>query len=130
MSRLLGVGVIVAASLLFVIVRASEPVPAVDIQAVEQALKGTSPPMIVDVRTPEEFQAGHIPKALNIPLSSLEKRLDELSSSRDSTIYLVCEVGGRSAKATQVLLDAGFSSPVNVSGGTRAWRIAKLPLEP
>ncbi len=127
MSRMLGA--LVAAGLLFQIVLSGEPGPATDIKSVEQALQTPSAPMIVDVRSPEEFNTGHIPKAINIPLAELDGKLHKLEKSRNSTIYLVREVGGRSAAATQKLLDAGFTAPINVTGGTRAWREAKLPLE-
>ncbi len=127
MSRILGV--LVGAGLLSTILLAGEPVPAVAIQTVEQALMPGKTPVIVDVRTPEEFSSGRIPQAINIPLSELDQRISELEKSRNATIYLVCEVGARSASATQKLLDAGFTAPVNVTGGTRAWREAKLPLE-
>jgi len=122
-------GALVGAGLLSTILFAGEPVPAVDIQTVEQALTPGKAPVIVDVRTPEEFSNGRIPQAVNIPLSQLDQRISELEKSRNSTIYVVCEVGARSASATQTLLDAGFTAPVNVTGGTRAWREAKLPLE-
>ena len=127
MSRMLGV--LVGAGLLSTILLAGEPVPAVDIQTVEQALMLGKAPVIVDVRTPQEFSSGRIPQAINIPLGELDQRMSELEKSRSSKIYLACEVGARSASATQKLLDAGFTAPVNVTGGTRAWREAKLPLE-
>ncbi|MEE2751081.1 MAG: rhodanese-like domain-containing protein [Myxococcota bacterium] len=122
-------GVLVAAGLLSTTVHAGKPVPATDIRTVEKALQVQSTPLIVDVRSVEEFKSGHIPQAINIPLAELDKKLVELSPHRNSTIYLVCEVGRRSEAATQQLLNAGFIGPVNVTGGTRAWREAKLPLE-
>ncbi len=70
-------------------------------------------PLVIDVRTPEEFQAGAFPNAINIPLDDLYARLDELGSkSREITLY--CASGARSAYAQRGLQQAGFT---NVSNG-------------
>lgn len=70
-------------------------------------------PLVVDVRTPEEFQAGAFPNAINIPLDELYARMDELGSkSREITLY--CASGARSAYAQRGLQQAGFT---NVSNG-------------
>ncbi|KOH43068.1 FAD-dependent oxidoreductase [Sunxiuqinia dokdonensis] len=70
-------------------------------------------PLVVDVRTPEEFQAGAFPNAINIPLDELYARIDELGSkSREITLY--CASGARSAYAQRGLQQAGFT---NVSNG-------------
>jgi rhodanese-related sulfurtransferase len=80
--------------------------------------------MIVDVREPEEWEAGHIPGALHIPLAELETRWPELRAS-DSAIA-VCRSGNRSATATQALRSVGIDA-VNLSGGMKAWASAELP---
>lgn len=84
---------------------------------------------LIDVRTPEEFADGHVPGARSIPIDQLGARLDELAAYRDQDIYLICEVGARSLGATQQLASAGFSRPINVRGGTSAWRRAGYPVE-
>jgi rhodanese-related sulfurtransferase len=75
--------------------------------------RSSNEPLVVDVRTPEEFQAGAYPNAINIPLDELYARIDELGGkSREITLY--CASGARSAYAQRGLQQAGFT---NVSNG-------------
>ncbi|HET6278641.1 MAG TPA: FAD-dependent oxidoreductase [Candidatus Polarisedimenticolia bacterium] len=75
--------------------------------------------VLVDVRQPAEFDAGHIPGAINIPLTDLRARLGELP--RDREVQLYCGVGQRSYYATRVLLQNGISVR-NLPGGLQTWR--------
>jgi len=84
---------------------------------------------LVDVRTPAEYAAARVPGAVNIPLAELASRLDEVSSDRSTEVFLICASGGRSGRATAALADAGFENPVNVVGGTNAWKAAGLPVD-
>lgn len=81
---------------------------------------------VVDVRTPGEFAAGHVPGAVNLPLNEL--RADDPRLPEGEPLYVICEVGGRSSRAADTLAAAG-RSVVNVQGGTRAWRDAGQPVE-
>lgn len=74
---------------------------------------------LVDVRTPEEFQAGHIEGAINIPLSDLGRRLSEVGSKKQGVV-VYCRSGMRSASATRVLLESGFVNVVDL-GPMSAW---------
>jgi phage shock protein E len=67
----------------------------------------TTSPTYVDVRTPEEFAARHVPNALNVPLDSLERRLSELGP-KDRPLVLYCRSGARSSVAAVILARAGF----------------------
>jgi len=87
-----------------------------------------SVPVLVDVRTTGVFADGHVPGALNIPLSDLEGRLGELGPYTGGAVWVICAVGGRSAKASQTLAGAGFQA-VNVDGGTRGWIAAGHEVE-
>lgn len=98
----------------------------VDVGALHEALAAGTVDVLVDVRTPGEHAAGHVPGAVNIPLDELPGRLDELRGHDDVTV--ICEVGGRSAAAAGVLTGAGIDA-VNVTGGTSAWRAAGYPVE-
>ena len=83
-----------------------------------------SPLAIVDVRSPEEFLAGHIAGAINIPLDTLSERSGDLQ--RDTTIVTVCgKGGGRSEMAAATLRNLGFSSAKSLCGGTLAWTQAE-----
>ena len=99
----------------------------VDVQTLQADLAAGKVPLLVDVRTPEEFAGGHVPGAKNIPLDSLNGQLATLGAP-DQEVYVICEVGGRSARAADQLQQAGRKA-VNVAGGTRAWKAAGLPVE-
>ena len=83
--------------------------------------------LVVDVREPEEFAAGHIPGALNVPQADLATRLEELP--RDRPLFLVCQAGYRSLRSAQFLRQVGYEQVASVRGGTEAWRAAGRPLE-
>lgn len=74
---------------------------------------------ILDVRTPAEWNEGHVPGAMLIPLDELESRLAELPQDED--IVVICRSGNRSATARDILLDAGFSAVTSVAGGFNDW---------
>lgn len=86
-------------------------------------------PLLLDVRTPEEFASGHVPGAVNIPYDAVGQRSGELSAQRDREVVVYCEKGGRAAKASQALADAGFRSIRHLDGDMSAWRAAGLPVE-
>jgi NADPH-dependent 2,4-dienoyl-CoA reductase/sulfur reductase-like enzyme/rhodanese-related sulfurtransferase len=77
-------------------------------------------PLLVDVRTPQEFSQGHIPGAVNIPVDELRGRLGELPRERPLAIY--CQVGQRGYLATRILQQAGFSA-ANIGGGYKTYRL-------
>jgi rhodanese-related sulfurtransferase/TusA-related sulfurtransferase len=91
--------------------------------------------LVVDVREPEEWQAGHIPGAINIPHGSLESRADPNSPSFDARIrpdkplYINCATGRRGALATATLNEMGYEKAVNLAGGFEAWEASGYPVE-
>jgi NADPH-dependent 2,4-dienoyl-CoA reductase/sulfur reductase-like enzyme/rhodanese-related sulfurtransferase len=92
--------------------------PQVDMESVLRA-KGTGF-FLVDVRTPQEFDAGHIPGAVNVPVDELRSRLGELPPDREIAAY--CQVGQRGYLATRILRQAGFKA-ANVGGGYKTYRL-------
>jgi phage shock protein E len=82
--------------------------------------------LLVDVRTPEEYAAGHIPGAVNIPLQSLSERMDEISG--DQPVVLYCQSGNRSAQAVELLDAAGYTNLYDL-GGIRDWQAEGYPVE-
>ena len=64
--------------------------------------------LVVDVRSPQEFAAGHIPGAVNIPLNELARKLAEMKVAKDTTVVTVCEHGGRSSRAAFDLQKLGY----------------------
>jgi NADPH-dependent 2,4-dienoyl-CoA reductase/sulfur reductase-like enzyme/rhodanese-related sulfurtransferase len=93
--------------------------PQVDVEAVLAAPPGGHP-FLVDVRTPQEFTAGHLPEAVNIPVDELRSRQGELPQGREIAVY--CQVGQRGYLATRILRQAGFPV-VNVAGGYKTYRL-------
>jgi rhodanese-related sulfurtransferase len=89
----------------------------VSLEELHEALEAGSC-AVVDVREPHEFAIGRIPGASNLPLSSFDP--DELPKGKP--IVLVCQAGGRSARALRVAMDAGVTDIRHYPGGTGAWR--------
>jgi len=74
---------------------------------------------VLDVREPHEYEIAKIPGTTLIPLGQLPKRVDELEATADIIVH--CKMGGRSARAQQILKDMGFSRVTNLAGGILAW---------
>ena len=83
-----------------------------------QALHQKEGITILDVREVDEFQAGHIQSAVNVPLSTLEEQYNQLES--DKRYYVICQGGKRSERACQFLETKGFDV-VNIEGGMNQW---------
>lgn len=81
---------------------------------------GPSPELVLDVRTPEEYASGHVPKALNIPVQELSQRHAELGA-KDTPIVIYCRSGARSATAAGLLRKLGYSNLTDI-GGMSNWR--------
>lgn len=75
--------------------------------------------IIIDVREPHEFAAGHIPGAINIPLGELRAHLDRFSP--EAEIFLVCRSGVRSAEAARIMAGSGFRRIRNIQDGMLGW---------
>jgi len=87
-------------------------------------------PLVLDVRTPEEFAAGRVPSAVNIPHAQLAARLGELGvEDRGREVVVYCESGRRAAEAEATLRHAGFSDVRHLEGDMRAWRDAEHSCE-
>lgn len=112
------------------------PAPAAGPQPVEQTVEQlarqlgalTANQRWLDVRDPHEYRAGHIPGALNAPLSELGFHLDELR--RTEPLVLSCQAGGRSMTAARTLAYLGvLEQPISLAGGFQRWKDAGLPVE-
>jgi rhodanese-related sulfurtransferase len=81
--------------------------------------------LLLDVRNPDEWQAGHPEGAAWIPMGELAERQEELPTDRE--IVVICKVGGRSARVAEALIAAGYDA-ANVAGGAEAWQEAGMAI--
>jgi phage shock protein E len=77
--------------------------------------KGSSP-LIIDVRTPSEWDTGHLDEAKHIEWQDIGTRISDLTANKDETIYVYCRSGGRSGKAKTILDELGYSNVINAGG--------------
>ena len=96
--------------------------PEVDhIDPMESKRRADTGALLLDVRNPDEWQAGHAEGAAWIPMSQLAEHQEELPTDRE--IVVICKTGSRSARVAEALLAAGYEA-VNVAGGSEAWQAA------
>jgi rhodanese-related sulfurtransferase len=84
--------------------------------------------IVLDVRDPAQFAAGHLRDAKNIPLKELPNRMSELDKFKSKNVIVTCQSGMQSAKATTQLKKAGFNEVVSLNGGLTAWQAQGLPI--
>lgn len=97
--------------------------------ALAARIEAGSAPVILDVRTPEEFAAGHLQGAVNVPHDQLAARLAGLGLDPSAEVVVHCERGSRAKTAEAVLREAGFTRVVDLEGHMKGWRAAGLPTE-
>lgn len=85
--------------------------------------------MVVDVCGTDEFAAGHVAGAKNLPLPDLEAKLPGLVKNKSTPVILVCASGMRSRRAVAIAKKLGYENAHSLSGGMSAWRSASLPIE-
>ena len=85
--------------------------------------------VVIDVCSAEEFAAGHVAGAKNVPLGELESKLAGVVKNKTNPLILVCASGMRSKRAVAVAKKLGFENAHSLTGGTAAWRAASLPVE-
>lgn len=83
---------------------------------------------VIDVREKEEFDAGHLPNAINVPRGLLEFVIGTITTDQNARIFLYCKKGGRGALSTQSLRTMGYKNAANLQGGYEAWVAAELPI--
>jgi len=85
--------------------------------------------VVVDVREPEEFAAGHVTGAKNVPLNQLEQKLPTAVKNKSLPLLLVCASGSRAQRAVATAKKLGYEQAQAVAGGLKSWKDANLPLE-
>jgi phage shock protein E len=105
----------------------SDEAPSVSAAELQARRESGTAPVVIDVRTPDEYAAGHIPGALNIPFDQVAQRIAEIDAPDGVALY--CMVGPRARKGESALLAAGYQTVFHLEGGLAAWQAAGLPVE-
>jgi len=84
--------------------------------------------VVLDVRPMNDFQAGHIINAINIPNNTLKNQLKQLSKHKSAPIIVACRSGAQSMAACKLLREANFEKVFNLKGGMLAWQNDDLPV--
>lgn len=97
-------------------------VPAmIDSAELQSLMASETPPRVLDVRTPGEFETAHIPGAYNVPLDMLREHRQEILAHLDQDVVLVCRSGQRASQAEEALRTAGLTNVHILEGGVTAW---------
>ena len=97
------------------------PYDSVAVSKLAEELRGEAAPLVVDVRAADQFAAGHVPGAINIPQGDLPTRAAELPADRDAPIVMVCAIGRTSKETTLFLKSMGYRHVRNLKGGITEW---------
>ena len=89
---------------------------------------GNKKVQLIDIRTPEEYNSGHLEKAVNIDFYNKGFITQMNQLNKNTPIYIYCHSGGRSGRAAKQLTNAGFSKVIDLKGGIVAWKKDKKPL--
>ena len=101
--------------------------PSITASELNARRASSAAPVVIDVRTPEEYAAGRIPGALNIPFDEVAQRISDIDAPHGVALY--CMVGPRARKGESALLSAGYTAVLHLEGGLAAWQAAGLPVE-
>ncbi len=103
--------------------------PAISGESLARQIASDDAPVVLDVRSDSEYEAGHVPGAIHIPFQSVASRTEELSIDKDRTVVVYCAHGPRAAWAGRALRKAGYTDIVYLAGHMGAWKDAGRPLE-
>lgn len=107
----------------------SEATPRIDQASLLKRIENKDSTMVIlDVRTPEEFKAGHVPGAINIPYTHLPVRISEVADAADKDIIVYCTIGVRAERGAERLRENGFTRLLHLDGDMKAWEEKKRPL--
>ncbi len=102
----------------------------ISVSEFSEKVKANAGIFILDVRTPQEYKELHVPGTNRlIPVEELIKRIGELKGLEDKEIYVICRSGRRSAAASEMLADHGFTKVFNITGGVMEYKKMNYPIE-
>ena len=91
-----------------------------------EELASANPPLIIDIRTPHEWNTKHITNSINLPLNQLQHRITEVPTDRRIAVH--CAGGYRSSIAVSILNQYGITNLIELAGGITAWEAINLPV--
>jgi molybdopterin/thiamine biosynthesis adenylyltransferase/rhodanese-related sulfurtransferase len=101
----------------------------VDAAQLALELASAAPPLLIDVREPDEYEQGAIPQAIHIPRGFLESRIEAAAPDKDARIVLSCASGARSAFGAKALRELGYTDVASLAGGFSGWKQSGHPWE-
>ncbi len=119
MKKTIGIIILIVLSLTTACGKATNSYQTINLDKAKQMIEENPEVIVLDVRTLEEFNEGHIPNALLYPVQEIETRLTELD--KEKTYIVVCRSGNRSRTASNILAENGFKHIYNTSGGMSQW---------
>jgi rhodanese-related sulfurtransferase len=100
---------------------------AISPEELAHRIESGSAPVVLDVRSRDEFAGGHIPGAINIPYDEIDARRSEIPASASDEIVVLCQSGGRARIAEQTLREQGHDNVRDLTGHWKEWRARGLP---
>jgi sulfur-carrier protein adenylyltransferase/sulfurtransferase len=101
----------------------------VDATQARELLAAAEPPLLIDVRTPDEWSEGHIPGAVHVSRDYLESRIEQAAPDRSRPVVVYCAGGARSAFAAKTLEELGYENVVSLAGGITDWKRNGFPID-
>ena len=101
----------------------------VDAVRARELLDSPEPPLLVDIREPDEWSEGHLPGAIHVPRGNLESRIERAAPDRAQPIVLYCQAGNRSAFGAKTLEELGYENVVSLAGGYTDWKRNGFPTQ-
>lgn len=108
---------------------AKKRVQQIDIDGYQRMKESGASSVLVDVREDSEWAAGHAADAIHLGKGIIERDIESRVPDKNATLVLYCGGGYRSALAADALRQMGYTNPISLDGGWRAWQAAGLPVE-
>lgn len=106
----------------------SPQVPQLDAKELKNAIDQNEDCVILDVRTPHEYEKGKIVNSINLPVDDVLEKVEKLIPDKDKKIYVYCLSGSRSVYAVEEMVRLGYKNVFDVSHGLLSWRINQFPI--
>ena len=111
-----------------IIGEAKSQVTEVTVEQIKTDMDSGKEFVLLDVRSPYEYEAGHLHKAVNVPRGDLEFMIGKLYPNKDTAMVLYCRLGGASALCTKTLMDMGYKNVKSLKGAFKVWGESGYPI--